>query len=184
MEWLYLTDILIDHSLSADKFRKMGIPVFEPYKDAEHKRMRTRLGAFQIESFPVPHNENENRGFLIKTEEQTVCFLIDLEYLPFDMSKQHIDTLIVECNYIAELVDDDIPNVRHKYLGHCSLDTTIGIIKNCQKYLKNVYLTHMSKGATMDRIKAMERIREEIPAYINVNFCHDDMTYNISPVPF
>lgn len=173
-----------DHALSADKVRKIGIPVWEPYKDTEHKRLRTKLGDFQIESFPVPHNGCENRGFLIKTEEQTVCFLVDLEYLPYDMSSQKIDTLIVECNYITELVNDDIPNIRHKCLGHCSLDTTIGIIKNCQKHLKQVYLIHASKGVTMDRANALERIRQEIPAYINVNFCHDEMTYNISLCPF
>lgn len=162
----------------------MGIPVFEPYKDTEHKRLRTRLGEFQIESFPVPHNENENRGFLIKTEEQTVCFLIDLEYLPFDMSKQHIDTLIVECNYIAELVDDDIPNVRHKYLGHCSLDTTIGIIQNCQKHLRQVFLTHASKGVTMDKERALKKIRECIPEYVQCEFVKENSIYDISEVPF
>ena len=170
--------------MSADKIRNIGIPVFEPYKDTEHKRLRTRLGEFQIDSFPVPHNSCENRGFLITTEEQTVCFLVDLEYLPYNLESYKIDTLIVECNYISELVDDDIPNLRHKCLGHCSLDTTIGIIKNCQKHLKYVYLIHMSKGETMDRIKAMERIRQEIPAYISVNFCRDNTAYNISPCPF
>lgn len=77
-------DILINHSLSADKIRYMGIPVFEPYKDTEHKRFRTKLGGFQIESFPVPHNGNENRGFLIKADGQLICFLIDLEYNPWD----------------------------------------------------------------------------------------------------
>lgn len=162
----------------------MGIPVFEPYKDTEHKRLRTRLGEFQIDSFPVPHNGCENRGFLIKTDEQTVCFLIDLEYLPYSMENREIDTLIVECNYITELVNDDVPNIRHKVLGHSSLETTIGIIKNCQKSLKNVFLIHMSKGETMNKKVVLERLRKEFPAYINIEICRDNSVYNISPVPF
>lgn len=174
----------MDHSISANKVKNIGIPVFEPYKDTEHKRMRTKLGSFQIESFPVPHNGCENRGFLIKADGQTICFLIDLEYLPYNLETRKIDTLIVECNYIDELVDEQAENYRHKVLGHCSLNTTIGIIKNCQRNLKNVLLTHASKGTTMDRQMAIEKIKQEIPPYINVNFCKNDSVYDISEIPF
>ena len=177
-------DILINHSLSADKIRYMGIPVFEPYKDTEHKRFRTKLGGFQIESFPVPHNGNENRGFLIKADGQLICFLIDLEYNPWDFSKLPIDTLIVECNYIEDLVDDSLPNIAHKCLGHCNLETTIWIIKKCQRNLRNVFLIHASKDVTMDRDRAIKRIREEIPAYINVEFLKDNTVRDISLCPF
>lgn len=162
----------------------MGIPVWEPYKDTEHKRLRTKIGDFQIESFPVPHNSVENRGFLIKADEQTICFLVDLEYCPYDLSQQSINILIVECNYIEDLVDDDIPNLRHKCLGHCSLDTCIGIIQNCKKYLQKVFLIHASKGVTMDKDRALKKIREVIPEYIDVEFCKDNTVYDISECPF
>lgn len=177
-------DILINHSLSADKVRKMGIPVFEPYKDTEHKRLRTKLGGFQIESFPVPHNQNENRGFIITVDNQKICFLIDLEYCPYDLSKQDINVLIVECNYISELVPDDLPNIQHKVIGHSSLETTIGIIQNCQKRLRKVILTHMSKGSTFDRDMAMERIKKAVPPFIEVIYATDGLVTDISPVPF
>lgn len=162
----------------------MGIPVHTPYKNVEQKRLRTKIGDFQIDSFPVPHNGVENRGFLIKTEGQTICFLIDLEYLPYDMSQQPINILICECNYIEELVDDDIPNIRHKVLGHCSLDTTIGIIQNCQKHLRKVILTHMSKGNTFDKEIAMERIKEAIPPYIEVEYASEGKVIDLSEIPF
>lgn len=175
---------MTDHSLSADKIRKMGIPVHTPYKDTEHKRLRTKLGGFQIDSFPVPHNGVENRGFLIKTDGQTICFLIDLEYCPYDMSRQDINVLIVECNYISELVPDDLPNIVHKTLGHCSLDTTIGIIQNCQKHLRKVILTHMSKGSTFNKDIAMKRIKEAIPAYIEVEYATDGKVIDLNEIPF
>lgn len=173
-----------DHSMSKDKISKMGIPTYTPYKDTEHKRLRTSIGDFQIESFPVPHNGCENRGFLIKSDGQTICFMVDLEYNPYDFSKLPINVLIVECNYIEDLVDDDIPNLRHKCLGHCSLDTCIGIIQNCQKHLRKVFLIHASKGVTMNKERALKEIKASIPEYIEVEFCKDNTTYDISEIPF
>lgn len=173
-----------DHSLSANKLRKMGIIVFEPYKYEMNKRLKTKIGDFKVESFDVPHHGTENRGFLINIEETTICYLIDLEYCPYDLSKQDINVLIVECNYISELVPDDLPNIQHKVIGHCSLDTTIGIIQNSKKHLRKVILTHMSKGSTFDKDIAMKRIKEAIPAYIEVEYAKEGLVTDISICPF
>ncbi len=177
-------DILINHSLSANKIRKMGIPTYTPYINTEHKRLKTRLGDFVIESFPVPHNGVENRGFIITTEGQNICFLIDLELCPYDLSNKDINVLIVECNYISDMVPDDLPNIQHKVIGHCELQTTIGIIQNCQKHLRKVILTHASKGATMDKERALKEIKASIPDYIEVVFAKDNTTEDISECPF
>lgn len=173
----------LDHALSVSKIRRMGIPVFLPYK-FEAKRMRTMIGDYQIETFPVPHNGTENRGMLIDADGQKIAFMVDLEYCPYDLSQIPINVLIVECNYIEDLVDDDIPNIRHKCLGHAELQTTIGIIKNCQKHLRKVFLIHASKGVTMDKKRALTEIRESIPEYIDCQFVKDGQTYNISEIPF
>lgn len=172
-----------DHSLSVMNVRKMGIPIFLPYK-FDKPRMRTMLGDFVIETFPVPHNGCENRGLIINTEGQRICFLIDLEYCPYDLSKQHIDVLVVECNYISDLVDENLPNIVHKTLGHCELQTTIGIIQSCEKHLRKVILTHMSKGATMDKKRALQEIRDVIPSYIEVTFAKRYLVEDISETPF
>jgi ribonuclease BN (tRNA processing enzyme) len=132
----------------------------------------------------VPHNGVENRGFIITVEGQKICFLIDLEYCPYDLSEQGINILICECNYISNLVPDDIPNLRHKVIGHCELETTIGIINNCKKHLRKVILTHMSKGETFNKEIAMERIKQNIPAYIDVEFAGENKTIDISEIPF
>lgn len=173
-----------DHSLSVNKLRDMGIKVHTPYLDTAHTRMRTRISSFVIDSFPVPHNGVENRGFIITVDGQKICFLIDLEYCPYDLSKQGINVLICECNYISELVPDDIPNLRHKVIGHCELNTTIGIINNCKKHLRKVILTHMSKGETFNKEKAMDKIIAEIPPYIDVEFAKADTVIDISDCPF
>ena len=162
----------------------MGIPVFEPYKDTEHKRLKTKLGNFAIQSFPIPHQDVENRGFIIDVNGQRICYMCDLEYCGWDLSKMDINVLILECNYIMDLVDEDAPNLVHKVQGHLELETCIGIIKMCQKRLHKVILVHMSKGATMDREKAMQRIREEIPYYISVEFAKSNTEYDLNEIPF
>lgn len=172
-----------DHSLSVSHVRKMGIPIFLPYK-FDKPRMRTTIGDFVIETFPVPHNGCENRGMIVNADGQKICFLIDLEYCPYDLSKQDIDILIVECNYISDLVDDNLPNIVHKTLGHCELQTTIGIIQSCSKHIRKVILTHASKGATMDKERALKEIRSEIPSYIDVVFAKSNTSEDISKCPF
>ena len=169
--------------MSVSKLRKMGIPMFLPYK-FQHERMKTSLGGFGIESFRVPHNGCTNNGFLIRAENQTIAFMVDLEYNPWDMSNIPINVLLVECNYISDLATDDLPNLVHKTLGHCELETTIGIIKNCQKHLRKVFLIHASKGKTMNKERALKRIREEIPSYIKCEFVKENTEYDISECPF
>ena len=170
-----------DHVLSAEKLKQFT-PVWKPY-EIERKKLHTHLGDFDITSFDVPHNGVENRGFLIGVDSQQICYITDAEYCPYKLSSKNIDTLIIECNYMSELIRDDLPNLQHKVLGHMELETTIGIIKDNMKSLKNVILVHMGAGS-LDRIAAMIRIRKVIPSYINVIWAKAGETYNISKIPF
>lgn len=173
-----------DHSLSEKKLINMGIPTYTPYKNTVNKRQKTRIDDFVIESFPIPHNGVENRGFIITVEGQKICYMCDLEYNPYNFKDMRINTLIVECNYISELVNPDLPNLEHKVIGHCSLDTTIGIIDNCKKHLRKVVLVHMSKGETFNKELAMQRIKEKIPSYIDVEFAAPNKVIDLSEIPF
>jgi len=170
-----------DHSLSAEKLKQLT-PVWEPYL-SEQKRQHTHLGDFDIQCFDLPHNGVENRGFIIRVDGQTICYMTDLEYCPYSLTSQNIDTMIIECNYMKNLVPDDLPNLQHKVLGHCELDTTIGILQGSLKTLKHIILVHMGQG-TLDREKAMERIRDVVPEYITVMWARADKNYDISACPF
>lgn len=170
-----------DHSLSAEKLKQLT-PVWEPYL-SEQKRQHTHLGDFDIQCFDLPHNGVGNRGFIIRVDGQTICYMTDLEYCPYSLTSQNIDTMIVECNYMKNLVPDDLPNLQHKVLGHCELDTTIGILQGSLRTLKHIILVHMGQG-TLDREKAMERIRDVVPEYITVKWARADRNYDISACPF
>ena len=173
----------LDHSLSVSKIRKMGIPMLLPYK-LESKRLRTMIGDYIIETFPLPHNGVENRGFLITSGEQTVCFMTDFEYCPYDLTSRNIDTMIIEMNYQADRISDMDEHRRHVVLGHSEEKTTIEILKQNIKSLKNVIFIHMSNSGSLDRELAMKHVREVIPEYITVEWANPGKTYNISLIPF
>lgn len=156
--------------------------MWQPYL-SEHKRQRTHFGEFECESFSVPHNGCPNVGYLIRVGGQVIAYITDMEYVPYSLKSQNIDTMIVECNYMKNLVPDDLPNLQHKVLGHCELDTTIGILQGSLRTLKHIILVHMGQG-TLDREKAMERIRDVVPEYITVMWARADKNYDISACPF
>lgn len=170
-----------DHVLGSSKLCHIT-PVWHPY-ESKFKQQHTYLGDFEINCFDLPHNGVENRGFIIRVDGQTICYMTDLEYCPYSLTSQNIDTMIVECNYMKNLVPDDLPNLQHKVLGHCELDTTIGILQGSLRTLKHIILVHMGQG-TLDREKAMERIRDVVPEYITVMWARADRNYDISACPF
>lgn len=170
-----------DHSKAAKDLRAIGIPVWCPYL-SEHKRQRTHLG-FEIECFDVPHNGAENRAFLIRADGTTILYATDFEYIPYDLSKQNINVMLIEMNYQKNRIDGN-DHLAHVVLGHAEEQTTIEIIKHNIKALRTVVLCHMSKSGGLDRKLAMQHIREVIPEYINISWAKAGETYDISEVPF
>ena len=142
-----------DHSLSVDDFKKMGIPVWQPYIEyAEYTSQRIYhkvFGKFSVKCFSLPHNGTDNFGFLIECDGQKILYMTDFEYCPYVFAKQKINHLLIECNYQQELVDRDLPNYEHKIRGHCSLDTCREFIKvNSTDSLQTVILCHLGQETT------------------------------------
>lgn len=158
-------------------------PVWRPYLIKGSKRCRTYFGKFEVESFDVPHNGTENRAFLIRVDGTTILYATDFEYIPYNLSKQNINVMLIEMNYQKDRIDGN-DHLTHVVLGHAEEQTTIGVIKNNMKYLRHVILCHMSKSGALDRELAMEHIREVIPDYIQVDWARPNEVYNISEIPF
>ena len=73
--------------------------------------------------------------------------------------------MLIECNYIADMVDMDIPNYEHKILGHCELETCKGIVEtNKSDALQNVILCHTAKRNLRIRIELLQRLRKSFLA--------------------
>lgn len=156
----------MDHSKSVEDLRRMGIRVVAPYEFGSVKSMHFELDGFDIQAFDVPHNGCWNNGFLIKTplpDEQKLLYMTDLEYCPYSFKKQRVDHMLIECNYIKEMVDSDLPNYAHKVKGHCELETTKGIVQaNVTDSLSNVILCHLGRD-TCEEDKVIEEVKNIIP---------------------
>lgn len=140
---------MTDHSKSVADFKKMGIPVWEPYLD-ENKLQRRYFGGFMVRSFDVPHDNEPCVGYLIECPNyDRLLYATDCEYIRYSFKKMNLNHILIECNYQQELVDRDLPNYEHKIRGHCSLDTCKEFIKvNATDSLQTVILCHLGQETT------------------------------------
>lgn len=178
-----ITHVHKDHSLSANKLKTMGIPVWQPYL-SDTVRMRTHLGKFEIECFDVPHNGIPCRAFLIKCEDTTILYATDFELIPYNLQKKNINVMLIEMNYQSDRIVDIDAHRQHTILGHAEEKTTIGVITNNMEHLRKVILCHMSKSGSLDRKIAMQHIREAVPEYIEVIWAKNNTVEDISECPF
>ena len=158
-----------DHSKSKPDLERMGIPVFAPYEsleriEADEKVMLAeKYGNFLIKTFQVPHNETRNCGFLIYADEQKFLYMTDYEYCPYNFAKQKINHMLIECNYIRDMVDRDIPNFEHKIKGHAELETVKGFVRvNNSDSLQNVILCHLGSDSS-DKGRIINEIKKIVP---------------------
>ncbi len=141
----------IDHSKSVENFKNMGVNVVEFHRieNWDDEKMRfysVRIGSFKVKPFPLPHNNVLNYGFLIEVDGQKILYMTDFEYCKYRFANQKVDHILIECNYQEEFVSQDLPNYKHKILGHCSLQTCKEFVKtNFTDSLKTVLLLHMGQ---------------------------------------
>lgn len=141
-----VTHIHNDHSKYAHEYEKLGIPVWKPYEDTEHKILTKKFKTFEVTCFDVEHDGTECRAFLIKVDGQTILYATDFEYIKYVFApKIEINHMIIEANYSKEFISDSAENREHVFRGHSELQTTINFIKaNKTNSLCSIVLCHLS----------------------------------------
>lgn len=141
----------------------MGIRVFRPY-ELDAKILKTTIGCFKITTFPVPHDGVECRGFLIEVGGQTVLYATDFEYIGYKFKSQKISTMLIECNYQDDHINDENEHRAHIYRGHAELNTVADFVaENATDELKTVVLCHASQSGGLDKAHAVETISKIVP---------------------
>lgn len=125
-------------------------------------RMRQyQIGDFTVIPFRVPHSETECDGWLIKHEElETLLFITDAEYCPYDFSNMNITHAMIECNYSEDYLSraEDYGKFEHVLRGHMELQTCKRLIQTINNpSLISIGLLHLSGGNSHP-----ERFREEV----------------------
>lgn len=131
-----------DHAKYVDEYKKVGIPVFQPYESDMERQART-YGNFVLKSFCLVHDV-PCCGFLIRHPEAgNVLYASDTEYIRYRF--RDISHIMIECNYSKDLILEDAANRSHVMTGHIELQTALDFLRaNNNPNLRNVILLHMS----------------------------------------
>lgn len=145
----------LDHSKSASKLQKMGIPVFEPYKGGSQS---FKSNGWQMRSFELPHDDVENRGLYLKSPSgHRVLYMTDFSFCKYIFTKLKVQTILIECNHMDDIDEGSNENkFCHVIRGHSSLSTVCEFLRvNQTDELKNVILCHLSSdNANPDVMKS------------------------------
>lgn len=133
----------LDHSKSASKLQKMGIPVFEPYKGGSQS---FKSNGWKMKSFELPHDDVENRGLYLKSPSgHRMLYMTDFSFCKYTFQKLKVQTILIECNHMDDMEDANEAKFYHTVRGHSSLSVTKEFLRvNQTDALKNVILCHLS----------------------------------------
>lgn len=145
-----------------------------------------QCGEFKIMGFYVPHDGCPNYGFLIEHEEEMgrLLYLTDLEYCPYSFKNLRVQHLLIEANYIEDLVNREAENYSHQIRGHCSLNTCKGIVEtNKTPDLRTVTLIHLS-NKVCDPNRVLEEINKVARERVEVNVSVPGLEVELKRFPF
>lgn len=144
-----------------------------------------QCGEFKVMGFYVPHDGCPSFGYLVQHKEMgRLLYMTDLEYCPYSFKNLRVQHLLIECNYIKELVDREVENYRHRLQGHCSLDTCKGIVEtNKTPDLRTVTLIHLSDMACDPDI-VLEEIKAVAGDRVEVNVAEPGLEVELKKFPF
>lgn len=172
-----------DHSIYVKEYIQSGITVYSAKETHdyiyEHVKARTvhipplksvMVGNFKITPFNVPHDKGiECYGYMIEHEDiGKLLFLTDLEYCPYNFSKQNVNHIMVEANYSKDFINIEDINRTRVLQTHMELQTTLDFISaNDNTSLRNVVLLHLS-DRNSDKILFRDKVQKITAASVYV----------------
>jgi|LSQX01.2.fsa_nt_gb phosphoribosyl 1,2-cyclic phosphodiesterase len=177
-----------DHSRAVHDLLKRGIPVcasagtfdalgvershltqeLEPHRKHE-------IGNFSVLPFPIVHDAAEPLAFIIDSprHRKRAVYITDTAYVEYRIPE--MTHLIVECNYMDELLAQAVaygrlnPTLAERIAKtHMSLETLSRLLKsNDTSKLERVYITHMS-NAHGDSDKTKSTVAELTGAIVEI----------------
>lgn len=158
-----------DHVLSSEKLSKMGIDMFEPFRE-ENPVLAHKKDGFYFQAFRVPHGDCTCYGtYLMTPRGHKLVYITDFQYCPVKFSKIGLNTILVECNH-DDIIDkdDNEGHWAHSVRDHSSISTVCEFIRvNKTDQLSNIILCHGSENNLNVR-DAVYRVKEIVGEGVNV----------------
>jgi phosphoribosyl 1,2-cyclic phosphodiesterase len=139
-----------------------AINIDSPYIKKIIPKCVFNVGEYKVLPFNTKHDCSEPVGYLINNAEcGNILFATDTYYLPNKF--KNLNHILIECNYSAELLEEDLPKNRKKRLltSHLSLETCIDALQaNDLSKVQNVVLIHLSNNHS-NATEFKERVESE-----------------------
>lgn len=123
---------------------------------------RTTIGSYSVVSFNTEHDCPGSLGFIITSNKtrESLLFLTDTKYIKFNLSGFRFDYVMIECNYVDELLESQEINFALKKRlinSHMSLTTCIKTLKSFDlSKCKEIYLIHLSDARSDEQLMKKE----------------------------
>lgn len=162
----------LDHSKSVADFKKMGIPVFAPYKSLDPINFNGWQGTIQAIDLTdlngkwmhtnADGSECPCYGFLIAHPGMgRLLYITDTELVKWRF--KDINHILISCNYQKKYIECDGAKRNHVLRGHMELETVKEFIKaNASDNLQNVILCHLSRD-NADADEMVAEIQKIVP---------------------
>lgn len=198
----------LDHISAFKDVLKNGIQIYTNDETAEHfevvsgekmigkqEKIPFEIGSFTVTPFYLPHTTKDadtgriipcpNFGYIIQQEEiGTLLYMTDMEYCQYSFKRRMPNHLVIECNYIDDLVDREQNNYVHRLRGHCSLNTCKGIVQiNKTSTLRTVTLIHLSDKAS-DEKRMVDSVKKIVGENVEVNVAKPGLSVDLNKFPF
>ena len=96
---------------------------------------KTAIGTYTVIPFETEHDCPGSLGFIISSTitKENLMFMTDAKYTKYSLKQFPFDYVMIECNYVDELLDNDEINyaLKKRLLNsHMSLTTCIKTLKS------------------------------------------------------
>lgn len=145
----------------------MGVQIFEPYKG---DNTRFSKDGWKLNSFELPHDDVANMGVaIISPSGHRLLYMTDFSYCAYTFKKLKIQTMLIECNHMDDIAEEDNEGkFCHVLRGHSSLSTVKDFLRvNQTEELKTVILCHLSES-NADEKEMLSQVKEVVGETVNV----------------
>lgn len=187
----------LDHAKSAEKFKKMCIPVFAPYESKTTEFKKRKFGNFTV--YPLPMMDKQLKiwqhtdangdecpcyGFLIiHPDIGTLLYITDTKLVRWRFAKSKVNHILIGTNYDDKKLTSNLNKRNHVLTGHLSLTQACEFVRvNATNSLRNVIMCHLSEeNSDSDYfISEMQKVAKNA----NVSIAKAGMIVDVAEVPF
>ena len=117
IDFAYISHEHKDHSLNHEKLILRGVKCLDGInthcftKNANFTPKNLNLGIFRI---PIEHGDTNNCALVLQTDDECVLYATDFNLCEYDLSPFKFTHILVECNYLEELVNKCSSRVRRE----------------------------------------------------------------------